>query len=140
MRIIFFVNVEDELSPPVEWLKVSLDTVELFRFLPGIRYDPDKSELLSFLVKQRDKYLFVKRILQLVILDVIIYLCLLLHVIPEIIIPIHVLLVYHVVKITGVNIESTVIIPDKETGFERGGLVLRVGRGWIPVDNGELQF
>ena len=28
------------------------------------------------------------------------------------------------VKITGVNVEFTVIIPDKETGFERGGLVL----------------
>ena len=51
VRIILFVNVEDELSSPVDRLKVSLDTVKLFRFLPGIRYDPDKSELFSFLAK-----------------------------------------------------------------------------------------
>ena len=28
-----------------------IDAVKLFRFLPGIRYDPDKSELFSFLAK-----------------------------------------------------------------------------------------
>lgn len=44
------------------------------------------------------------------------------------------------VKITGVNVEFTVIIPDKETGFERGGLVLLVGRSRIPVNNGKLQL
>ena len=70
MRIILLVNVEDELSLPVKRFKVSLDTVKLFRFVPGVRYDPDKSEALSFFVKQRYEYLFVERILQLVVLDV----------------------------------------------------------------------
>lgn len=63
MGIILFVNVEDELALPVKRLKISLDTVELFRFVPGVRYDPDKSELLSFFVKQRYENLFVERIL-----------------------------------------------------------------------------
>ena len=100
--------------------------------------DRNKAQFFSFGCKQRQEHLFVERVLEFVVLNEIVGLASVGDVITQVVIPIHILLVHHVVKETLVNIEFAVIVADKEQCLERCSLVARVGRCGVAIDHGHV--